>query len=324
MTAICARPGGPRAALQTLLLVLTLAGFGQAAQAELPQPITHYLSDFADALPGGEEIELADQLALWRQTTGIDVAVATIGSPADYGAAPDLAAFSKALFNQWGIGDPVAQDGILLVLALQSREVRIALGTGYPPVWDGRAHRVIEAIMLPKLAQGDAVGALRDGLQGIEDYIVQPFAEGRPVRGTEDMPGERRGGIDLDLAIFLAAALAALSFIFWGNRHDIGDWLAKRRPCPSCGHRGVVVERQDTTGPEGPMRQIRRRCPGCGWHEDRRSPQPGRQRRDDREPHDGSGRESAAERDSGGHRGEGGGGEGGGGQSSGGGASGRW
>lgn len=314
--------GAPRAALRALLVALALAGAGLAARAELPQPSTHHLSDFADVIQGGEEIELADQLARWQQATGIEVAVATIGSPADYGAPPDLAAFSKALFNHWGIGDPVAQDGILLVLALESREVRIALGTGYPPVWDGRAHRVIEAIMLPKLAQGDAAGALRDGLQGIEDYIVQPFAEGRPVRGTEDMPEARRSGIDLDLAIFLAAALAALGFIFWGNRHDLGDWLARRRPCPSCGHRGVVIERQEVSSPEGPLRRIRRRCPGCGWQQDRHAPLPGRQPRNAREERDGSGRDSPG--NGGESRGDGGEGGGGGGQSSGGGASGRW
>jgi len=112
--------------------------------------------------------------------------------------------------------------------------------------------------------------------------------------------------VTLDRLAFLAFVAAAFAWVGWRGRAGLGDLLARVRPCPACGGRGVVVERATATEPgettEGAV-TITRRCPSCGWHRDRGEAVPSlaRQRA----------------------RSSGGGGFGGG-QSSGGGASGRW
>ena len=281
--------------LLAVLLVLALP-----SRAEPPPQLTETVSDFAEVLQQADEIEISDQLSGLRQDPGVEVAVVTIDSPAAYGGPEPLAAFAKALFNAWGIGDARRNDGVLVLLAMEDREMRITLGSGYPPVWDGRAQRVIDALMLPKLAEGDTAGAIRAGLQGIEDHILRPHRAGAVFTGTEGMPEPPSDFGGLDFALFAAVILGAGGLIGWQNRHRIGDRIAIRRPCPNCGRIGVVLETlpRDLSG----NAILRRNCPNCDWHEDRaQTPAETRAADDDR--------------DDGGF---------GGGQSSGGGAGGRW
>ena len=286
-----------RLGLRPLAVLVVLA---LPAQAELPRPLTHTVSDFAEVLQEADEIEISDRLSRLRQDPGSEVAVVTLRSPAAYGGPEPLAAFAKALFNAWGIGDARRNDGVLVLLAMDERELRIALGAGYPPVWDGRAQRVIEALMLPKLKAGDTAGAILAGLQGIEDHILRPYHAGARVLGTEGMPEAPSDFGGLDFALFAAVILGAGGLIGWQNRHRLGDRLAGYRPCPSCGRPGVRVE----TLPAGlsGAQIVRRHCPNCGWHSDRSQSAEASHRSDDND----------------------GGGGFGGGHSSGGGAGGRW
>jgi uncharacterized protein len=288
--------------LRSLAIVLALALPGAAQQ--MPQPLSPFVSDFAGVLDDATEARLTVHLQALRADPGVEVAVVIVARLADHGGAA-LEPFATALFNAWGIGDAQANDGVLLLLAVEDRAARIELGAGYPPVWDNRALRVMDALMVPRFAAGDTAGGLEAGLQGLEDYILRPFKAGAAVTGTNDMPGVPGGGIGGDLLIFLAFVAGIFGWQGWRSRNRIGDRMAVLRPCPTCGGRGVVVEHDTLQEPgettPGVVR-VTRRCPACGWHHDRSDPLPS----------------LSAQKDSGSGGGFGGG------RSSGGGASGRW
>jgi uncharacterized protein len=287
---------------RALAIVLALALPGAARQ--MPQPLSPHVSDFAGVLDEAAEARLTAHLQALRADPGVEVAVVTVARLADHGGAA-LEPFATALFNAWGIGDAQANDGVLLLLAVQDRAARIELGAGYPPVWDNRALRVMDALMVPRFADGDYPAGLEAGLQGLEEYILRPFKSGAAVSGTEDMPDLPGGGIGADLLIFLAFVAGIFGWQGWRARHRIGDMAAVFRPCPTCSGRGVVVERETVSEPGETtpgMVRVTRRCPTCGWHHDRSDPLPS----------------LSAQKDSGSGGGFGGG------RSSGGGASGRW
>lgn len=291
--------------LRALAVVLALALPG-AAQ-DLPAPLAPFVSDFAGVLDASAEARLTERLRALRADPGVEVAVVTLARLP--GGAEGLEAYATGLFNAWGIGDAEANDGVLLLLAVEDRAARIELGAGYPPVWDNRAQRVMAALMVPRFAAGDPAGGLEAGLQGLEAYILRPFKAGAAVQGTDDMPavpeGGSGGGLGADVLIFVAFVAGIFGLQGWRARHRIGDRLAQRRPCPGCGRAGVVVERVATLPPGETTpgsETVSRRCPACGWHLDRSEPLPSR----------------AAKREGGGSGGFGGG------RSSGGGASGRW
>lgn len=285
--------------LRALAVVLALPGAAQ----DLPAPLSPYVSDYAGVLDQAAEARLTARLRALRADPGVEVAVVTLARLP--GGADGLEAYATALFNAWGIGDVQANDGVLLLLAVEDRAARIELGAGYPPVWDNRAARVMAALMVPRFAAGDPAGGLEAGLQGLEEYVLRPFKAGATVQGTDDMPAAPGGGPGADFLIFAAFVAGIFGLQGWRARHRIGDRLAVRRPCPACGRPGVVVERVATLPPGETTpgaATVSRRCPSCGWHLDRSEPLPSR----------------AAQRDGGDSGGFGGG------RSSGGGASGRW
>ncbi|GGE27683.1 uncharacterized protein SAMN05421774_1144 [Gemmobacter megaterium] len=279
--------------LRALLLVLALA---LPAAADLPAPLSPHVSDFAEVLDPEAEARLSATLQSLRSDPGTEVAVVTIRSRGEHGQWDGIESLAKALFNQWGIGDPARNDGILILVAVEDREARIALGAGYPPVWDGRALRVMDALMVPRFAEGDYAGALEAGLAGLDTHLIRPFRAGTQVQGTEGMPEVPGSGPPWDLMLFGAFVAGVLGLSGWKSRHRIGDRIARRRPCPSCGRMGVVIESHSAAN-----HLIRRRCPHCDWHHDRNEEPPAR--KDDA---------------------PGGAGGFGGGHSSGGGATGRW
>lgn len=286
------------------LVLLAVLALAIPARADLPQPLTPYVSDFAGVLDDAAEGRLTAALQALRTDPGAEVAISTVRRRADYGQWDGIEAFAKDLFNLWGIGAANRNDGILIVLAVDDREARIALGAGYPPVWDGRAQRVMDALMVPRFAEDDYAGGLEAGVAGLEDHLIRPFLAGQPYESLPELaaPDDPTDWAGLDMfAAFVALIMARMG---WGARHRIGDILASRRPCPRCGAAGIVIETSMDRSPgktTGGQRLIRRRCPACGWHDDRHEPVPA--------PRASTGRGSDGF---------------GGGRSSGGGATGRW
>lgn len=250
--------------LRALVIYLGLA-LPTLAQG-LPDWITPYVSDFAEVLSPAEEARLTAKLERLRQDPGVEVAVVTVARLRDYGFESDIAKFSKDLFNQWGIGNSSRNDGALILVSTQDREVRIALGSGYSALWDARAQRVIDAIMLPLLTEGHYPAGLNAGLDGLERHVLRPHRDGVAFVGTEDMPEPPSEGI-LDKLLFGAVIAFVLGTIGWQQRHRYADRIAVRRGCPSCGSKRVVLQVNDD--PAMGLKTIRRECLECGWHSSR-------------------------------------------------------
>ena len=163
------------AALFLLAAILApLAGTAQDAPSVLPQPVSDCVNDFAGLLGAEDLARIERRLREARAETEIQIAVATLSEPVS-----DIASYAKMLFNSWGVGAAGRDDGILILLDPVSRQVRVALGSGYDPVWDGPAQRAIDTAMLPGLARGEYAKALFDGVEAVISRVARPFAAGQ-------------------------------------------------------------------------------------------------------------------------------------------------
>lgn len=285
-------------AFARILLVL-LALWAAPLSAQVPAPLSDTISDYAEALDPAAEARITDALRKGRAETGVHVAVAVIGSRSDYGPPGAIEDFAKAWFNAWGIGDATRNDGILILVAIRDREMRIALGSGYPVVYDGRAQRVIDTAMLPEFRNDRYAEGIEAGVVAAYDLLAKPFVAGQPVTVDDGFPDR---GTDPMLWIWGAflAVIVALS-----RRRWIGDRLIRLRPCPVCGQRGLHRHRETVT-PAGETTRgeqaVHTTCQLCGHDSVRLVPIPSRS-------------ETASKSGGSGF---------GGGRSSGGGASGRW
>ncbi|NJS39639.1 MAG: hypothetical protein HC783_12195 [Rhodobacteraceae bacterium] len=276
----------------------------------LPAPLSETLSDFADVLDPAAEGRIAGMLAAVRAETGVQMVVVTLPSIDSYGGAGQrLDAFAKSLFNAWGVGDAERNDGILMLVVSDAREVRIALGAGYDAVYDGRAARVLSTAVLPELRDGRMAQGIEAGIASSRERLIAPFIEGRPVTVTEGFEAERSPVLQVlgGAAVFLGGA----GLLIWRSARA-------RKRCPRCGEATLTRTReviQPATLLSSGTGMEHMKCTSCGFV-DRKQFRVGRGQSV------GSSRLNATS-GSGGSGSSGSGGFGGG-RSSGGGASGKW
>lgn len=294
--------------LRPLFLALCLAS--PTLAQTFPEPLGDTVSDFADVLDATEEGLISRLLEDTRDQTGVQMVVVTLPGLAGYGSGGQgIEAYGKALFNAWGVGGADRNDGILLLLDTEAREARIALGSGYDPVYDGRAARVLSTAVLPALREGRIAGGLEAGVVSARDRLIAPFLAGQPVSLTDGFPEEGGSGWT---AVFGFGAVAGVA--------GFGIWRSRRtqRTCPNCGARTLertreIIERPTRSDSGTGMQHLT--CSACGFT-DRKS-----------YPISYSSSEARRDRSDSGRGGKGGGGGSGGyggGRSSGGGATGKW
>ncbi len=221
----------------TLILSLTFvvsAAFSAMAQ-DLPDYDNVFVNDFADVLSPQAEAEITQMLQDARDDRDHEMTVVTIQSRHDHGAHRDIAAFSKRLFNKWGVGNAERNDGLMLVVAVQDRDMRIALGSGYRARYDGIAKRIIDSIMVPEFK----AGRMEQGIiKGTRASLQRLQIDTRPASTlslkerfqlwSEDNPG----GAVLAWGVGLSGLLLSPFLAFFGIR-----WGVRNAPksCPECG-----------------------------------------------------------------------------------------
>jgi uncharacterized protein len=149
-----------------------------------------------------------------------------------------LEAFATRLFNDRGIGDPQRNDGVLLLLAVKDRVVRIELGSGYGRSLDARMGSVIETRMVPQFRRGDYGAGVVAGLEGVVGVLIpaeastgtrQPIAPTRHTRSPQSSRAPTSTGFPIGwVAFFALLGLCGLAFAWRHYRRH------RQRPCPHC------------------------------------------------------------------------------------------
>ncbi len=173
---------------------------------------------------------------------GVPIVVATIPSLADQGAADwTIERYATNLYNEWGIGDPATNRGVLLLVAVKDRKLRIATGTGLGNR-DGAARAVIDGTIVPRFKAGDLSGGIAAGVEAVARWFAPAPAAEMPPQGlpAERAPGgegagwsphgtgvihrtERGGGIgSLFTIILVVVGIGVLISIFRGRRSSTG------------------------------------------------------------------------------------------------------
>lgn len=147
-----------------ILLWLSAAQAVAAAAPSFPERGRRAVVDAARVIPDGPEAALEARLLDFNRVTGHQFVVATVPSlqglePQDYGV---------RLLRHWRLGRAGVDDGILLLLAPNDRQVRIETGYGFEPVLtDALADAIFRETIRPALRRGDIAGALGAGADRI-------------------------------------------------------------------------------------------------------------------------------------------------------------
>ena len=75
------------------------------------------------------------------------------------------------MFDQWQLGREGVDDGVLLLVAVQDRRVRIQTGYGLEGIPDAYAARIIDKAIVPRFRDGDLDQGLLDGTKVVVALI---------------------------------------------------------------------------------------------------------------------------------------------------------
>ncbi len=190
--------------LKTLAAIVLLAWAALSAQAQPLQPVpelTARVIDTSGTLSEAQKAELEAKLAALEQDKGSQVVLLMVPTTAP----EDIAAYANRVGNTWKIGRREVGDGLILLVAVQDRRVRIEVAkTLEGAVPDIAASHIINEAITPFFRSGDYAGGLNAGIDQIAARI-----RGEPMPPVA-APGQRGGGSEgFDLF-----ELAILLFIF--------------------------------------------------------------------------------------------------------------
>lgn len=196
--------------LLTLALCLTVF-CPVAAKTAYPKPTDDFfVNDFAGLLKPADQAKMQQAgEALYHATTA-QVVVVTVDSL----EGQSIEEYAIYLAREWGIGNAEKDNGLLLLLAKNEREVRVEVGSGLEGAvtdvgaWQITQHYGIEHFKADRFSEG--LTAMYEALvnEVYLEYGKQPSDGYVPIEELEDAEGERGDSPFRYLAILAVIALA--------------------------------------------------------------------------------------------------------------------
>ena len=104
------------------------------------------MNDFAEIFTSEQRDVLENTLSNFEKETSNSISVVTVAEL----DGETIENFSVKLFEEWKIGEKGKDNGLLLLIALKEKQVRIEVGYGLEGViTDARSHHIIETIIKP-------------------------------------------------------------------------------------------------------------------------------------------------------------------------------
>lgn len=187
------------------------------ATVEFPSP-RGAVNDFAGAIPEEYEARMESLARDFWQRAKVALVVAVFP---ELGGEP-IEEFTNRLYETWGIGGRGEDRGLLIVLALRERRLRVETGYGLEGILpDGKVGAIMDRYMIPYLKRGDYGKGLYMGMLAFAHAVAE--AEG--IRWKEGPVGVR--AIPVRRKAFPIAPLLLLLFLF-----SMGAFVGRRRRRP--------------------------------------------------------------------------------------------
>lgn len=141
-----------------------------------------YVNDFAGVLQSDSKNQTEDLIVKVEKETSSEIAVAIISSLEGV----SVEEYAVKLFEKWGVGKKKEDNGVLLLVAIEDRKLRIEVGYGLEgTITDLEAGNIIDNLIVPKFKQNDYSTGVYDGVVAIANQIyaekgmaLVPYSDG--------------------------------------------------------------------------------------------------------------------------------------------------
>jgi len=205
-------------AIGVALVLAALAALApEAAALEVPF-LSGRVNDTIGVLSAPAKQQIEDQLRRLEEDTGAQVAVLII--PTLDGES--LEEYSLRVAETWKLGRGKFDDGALVLIARDDRQMRIEVGYGLEPViTDAKSRRILDDLMRPRFREGDFDGGVASAVKAI-DGLVRGDENALPAPSASEELGDI-GGRAIMFLVF-AAVIGVFSLVALATE-GAGAWF---------------------------------------------------------------------------------------------------
>lgn len=198
-----------------LCLLLLPFALNVHAQEEFPE-LTGRVVDQAEILDSQAESRLTQMLEAHEQSTTEQVVVVTL---------PDLQGnaieeYGYQLGRHWGIGQEGEDNGALLIVALEEREIRIEVGYGLEGrLTDAQSSMIINQVISPAFQEEDYERGITEGTQAIIQVLGGEPVDAQAGSSRAGEAEKREGPMSI---LFFVMFFIVMAFVRGGGRGGRG------------------------------------------------------------------------------------------------------
>jgi uncharacterized protein len=194
--------------LKSIILLVLIISPIVSGQTEIPEKPESWVSDYAGVLSVTEKEDLNVMLRSLEQRSSNQIYIAIFNKlPQNY----YLEDFAVKLFEKWRPGLEKQDNGILIVVFIEDRKIRIEVGYGLEDVvTDAQSGVLINQYIKPQFRNGNYFQGLKDAL----DVLIPA------VEGKYKIPVEKKSEKEIPFALIVIIIIFLVMIIrrFGGNR----------------------------------------------------------------------------------------------------------
>ena len=246
-----------------------MPSFMPAISAEPNYPnYSAYVNDYAGVLQSGSKTQTEDLIAKVEKETSSEIAVAIVSSLEGI----SVEEYAVTLFEKWGVGKKKEDNGVLLLVAIEDRKLRIEVGYGLEgTITDLEAGNIIDNVIRPKFKQNDYSTGVYDGVVAIANQIYEEKGL-TPISNSVEAETTSQGGLNFIGKIFSNPCVyICIPFFFIILIISTIVNIFKRK-CPRC--KKIKLRIKNTTIKEATytasgLMLVERTCSYCGFHDEK-------------------------------------------------------
>ena len=155
--------------IKYLVLILLSITFISNVKAIVKPTNNFYINDYANILSSETEEYVLNKSVALSNVDGTQIVVVTVQNLEGY----TIESYANKLFRNFGIGDSNKNNGLLFLIALEERELRIEVGYGLEGIInDGKAGRIRDEYIVPYLKNNEWDEGIKNGYDALYKEIV--------------------------------------------------------------------------------------------------------------------------------------------------------
>jgi len=197
----------PMTRIFSFLFLVTLPFVGHTQKA-VPELWSMRVHDDAKVMSASAVDQLESQLKVYEDSTSNQIAVLIVSSL----EGDVLEEYSLRVAEKWKLGQKDKDNGVLLLVAIEDRKMRIEVGEGLEGVLtDALSNRIIRNEMAPEFRRGDYEAGIHAGVNGIIKAIGGEYtADDTDINSLDE---ELSGSELIMVGLFIYGILGIFTFI---------------------------------------------------------------------------------------------------------------